>query len=277
MYVLIIYVCTYICMYLYMYVFIYVFIYLCMYLFMYVMYVGTSQQHICMQGHEMKQSIDQPVLSILVVVSCVYRRAYICTCTRRVQTTTYPGHTHTDQPRHKRMYTHAELRRYSSTRANSSPRVHYVRRSCCSCQILYGYKYSVRAQARGPTNDRCIAQAVHAKYCTGTSTACEPKHAGVRTIGASPRLSMPNTVRVLVQRVSPSTQAYAQSVHRSGGPCQILYGYKYSVRAQARGPTHDRCIAQVVYAKYCTCTSTACEPKHAGLRTIGASPRLSIP
>ena len=188
------------------------------------------------------------MLSILVVVSCVHRRAYNCTCTRRVRTTTYPGHTYTEQPRHKRMYTHAKLQRYSSTRANANPRVHYVRHSGCSCQILYGYKYSVRAQARGPTNDRCIAQAVHAKYCTGTSTACKPKHAGLRTIGASPRLSMPNTVRILVQRVRPSTRAYAQSVHRPGCPCQILYG-----------------------------TSTACEPKHAGLRTIDASPRLSMP
>ena len=147
----------------------------------------------------------------------------------------------------------------------------------CPCQILYVYKYSVRAQAHGPTHDRCMTQAVYAINLTCTSTACKPKHAGLSPIGASPRLSMPNTVRVHVQRASPSTRAYGRSVHRPGCSCRILYGYKYSVRAQARGPTHDRCIAQAIRAISCTCASTACKPKHAGLSTVGASPMLSMP
>ena len=95
--------------------------------------------------------------------------------------------THTDLS--TSVITHTKLQRYTSTRANPSTRVHYVRGLGYPCQMLYGYKYDVRAQVRGPSRDLCIAQAVHAKCCTDTSTACEPKHAG--SIGASPRLSMP--------------------------------------------------------------------------------------
>ena len=102
-----------------------------------------------------------------------------------------------------------------------------------------------------------------------------PNIAGHCTIGTSPRLSMPNTVRVQVERVSPSTRA--RSVHRPGCPCHKLYEYKYNVRTQARGPKHNRRITQTIYAINCACTSTASEPEHAGLSTIGASPRLSIP
>ena len=194
--------------------------------------------------------MDQPGLPTHFVVSCVHRRAYNCTCARRVQITTYPGHT--DRPRHKRMYIPAKLQRYTSTRVNPSTRVHYVRRSgypckhctgkysvrvqasgpsrdrCitqavhtkCSgypCQTLYGYKYSVRIQARGPLRDRCITPTVHAKCGAGTSTACEFRHAG--TIGTLPRLSMP---------------------------------------------------------KNGTCTGSTCEPKHAGLSTISATVRVQV-
>ena len=65
------------------------------------------------------------------------------------------------------VHTHANLQIYTSARANLSTRVHYVRRLGYRCQILYP---------------------------SGTSTACEYKHAGHRAIGASLRLSMPNTV-----------------------------------------------------------------------------------
>ena len=208
-----------------------------------------------------------------------------------------------------------------------------VHRPGCLCQTLH--KYS--------THDRCITQACPCQYCTGTSTACEPKHAGLRTIGASPRLSMSNTVRVQVQRASPSTQAYARSVHgpgcprqtshkysthdrciaqtvhakhctstvrmldaspresmpntvrvqvqhaspstrtyarlvhHPGCPCQILFRYKYSVRAQARGPTHDRCIAQTVHAINCTLQVQRASPSTQAYAEIGAPPRLSVP
>ena len=107
-----------------------------------------------------KVQINRVRLPILFVVSCVHMRAYNCTCTRRVQTTTHLGHKHTVQPRHKRMYIHANLQRYTRT----------------SLALVY---------------TTCVAQAVHTKYCTGTSTACEPKHANLRTIGASSRLSVP--------------------------------------------------------------------------------------
>ena len=91
----------------------------------------------------------------------------------------------------------------------------------------------VHGQSQAPVYTTCIAQSVHAKYCRGTSTACESKHAGHRTIGTSPRLSMPNTVRVQVERASPSTRA--RSVYRPGCPCHKLYECKYNVRTQARG------------------------------------------
>ena len=100
-------------------------------------------------------------------------------------------------------------------RTSTSTHVHYVGRQGCPCRTLYVHKYSVRAQARRPTHNRCIAQAFHAKHCTkhsayvqaqalmyttyaaqtvraSTRTACTPKHAGLCTIGASPRLSMSN-------------------------------------------------------------------------------------
>ena len=100
-------------------------------------------------------------------------------------------------------------------RTSTSTHVHYVGRQGCPCRTLYVHKYSVGAQARRPTHNRCIAQAFHAKHCTkrsayvqaqalmyttyaaqtvraSTRTACTPKHAGLCTIGASPRLFMSN-------------------------------------------------------------------------------------
>ena len=172
------------------------------------------------------------------------------------------------EPKHAGLRTIGELRRLSMPitvrvqvqRTSPSTRAYArsVHRSGCSCRKLYVYKYSMRDQARGPKHNRCIAQAVHAKLRTST----------VRTIGTSPKLFMPNTVRIQVQRASPSTRAYGRSVHRPGCPWQMLYGYRYSVRAQTRGPTPFRCIAQAVYAINCTCTNSASEPKHAGLRKI---------
>ena len=108
-------------------------------------------------------------------------------------------------------------------RTITSTHVHYVRRPGCPCHILYMYTYSVRAQARGPTHNRCIAQAVHAKHCTSTSTVRTYKHKHSCTLRTPPRLSMPYTVHVHVQRAHPSTRAYAQSVHRPGCPCQTLH------------------------------------------------------
>ena len=81
-------------------------------------------------------------------------------------------------------------------------------------------------------------QSVYPTNCTCASTACEPKHAGLRTIGASPRLSMPNiaqaqcvrtctlrtpprlSIPVHAQRAHSKARAYAQSVHRPCCPCQ---------------------------------------------------------
>ena len=134
----------------------------------------------------------------------------------------------------------------------------------------------------------CIPQDIHAKCCTGTGTVREFKHADHRAIGVSPKLAMPNAIHY---------------VRRPGYPCQILYGYKYNVRVQACGPSRHRCIIPDAHAKCgrgtntacesthagtigaspspchksCTCTSAACELKHAGLSTIGASPRLLTP
>ena len=188
----------------------------------------------------------------------------------------------------------------------------------------------IHEQTQAPVYTTCVAQAIHAKYCTGTSTACEFKHAGHRAIGASPRLAMPNAVTTCIPQdihakcctgtstvrefkhadhraigVSPRlTMPNAiHYVRRPGYPCQILYGYKFSVRVQACGPSRQRCIIPDAHAKCgkgtntacepthagtigaspspchknCTCTSAACELKHAGLSTIGASPRLFMP
>ena len=153
------------------------------------------------------------------MVSCVHMRTYKCTCTRRVQTTTNPGHTYTDRPRHKHMYTReitnihyqytCKLKHpctlltrctvpvaYTEHCTATNTHAHYVRRSDCPCQILYGYKYSVRAQARGSTHNRCTAQAVHAKHCTGTVRTYKHKYSC--TLRTPPTLSMPYTVRVQV-------------------------------------------------------------------------------
>ena len=83
-------------------------------------------------------------------------------------------------------------------RARTSTHVHYVRRPVCPCHKLYMYTYSAHPQAPGPTHKRCIAQAVHAKHCTRRCTVCTPKNAGSRTLGASLKLPMPNTVYVHV-------------------------------------------------------------------------------
>ena len=91
--------------------------------------------------------------------------------------------------------------------------------SGCPCQIMYTYEYSVHTQAHGLTYNSRIAQAAHAKQCTRTRTECAPKHKGLRTIGTSLRLSMPNTA----QCARPSTRAYVQYVYRLGRPCRTLY------------------------------------------------------
>ena len=147
---------------------------------------------------------------------------------RRVQTTTYPGHTHTqtdlgtsvckhtrnykDTPVHGQTSTHVHYMRRSGYQCYKTVRVQVQRASLstwtiarsahhpgCPCQMRYRYKYSVRAHPRG--HDQYIAQAPHAiklqarepsrDRCitTGTSTACELRHAG--TIGTLLRLSMP--------------------------------------------------------------------------------------
>ena len=179
-----------------MHVFIHVCIYLCTYLSMYVfifvcMYVDISEQYVCMHGHHIQQSIDQqgkganPVRGQLCTHASVQLQLYTSGTNNHVPW----AHTHTDRPRHKRMYTHAKLQRYTSTCVNSSTRVHYVRRSGCPYQILYGYKYSVRAQAGRPTHNRYIVQAVQAKHCTNTVRTYKHKHSC--TLRTPPRLSIP--------------------------------------------------------------------------------------
>ena len=192
----------------------------------------------------MLQSIDQPMLPILFVASCVHRRAYSCTCARRVQTTTYPGHT-----------TQTDL-------------------GTSLCTHTRNYKDTpVHGQTQAPVYTTCVAQAVHAKYCTGTSTACKPKHAGIRTIGASPRAIHAKSF-VQAQCVRTTTSTHVHYVRRPGCPCHKLYVYKYSVRVQARGLTHNRCIAQAVHAKHCT--STVRKYKHKHSCTLRTPPRLSM-
>ena len=128
--------------------------------------------------------------------------------------------------------THARCKKYTSTRASSSTRehqpwprsgcpyrtststhVHCVRRSGCSCQTLYKYKYSAYVQAQALMYTTYAARAVHVIHCTCTRTVGIPKHAGLRTITASLRLSMSNTVHVRVQCARPSMQAtYVRSI-----------------------------------------------------------------
>ena len=133
--------------------------------------------------------------------------------------------------------------------------------------MRYGYKYSVRAHARG--HDRYTAQAVHAiklyvyKYnvraqtrvpkhnryrCTCTRTSCEPRHVDLSTVGASPRLSMPvhatglrksvhrlgcrcqNTVQVVqAQYLRASTSTHVYYAHHPGCPYHILYNARIHV------------------------------------------------
>ena len=118
------------------------------------------------------------------------------------------------------------------------------------------HTYSVRAQARGPTHNRCIAQTVHAKHCRSTSTVRTYKHKHSCTLRTLPRLSIPYTVHVHVQRARPSTRAYAQSVYRLGCPCQTLCTNMCSAYTQACGFSYIRRIAQTVHAECRTRTHT---------------------
>ena len=94
----------------------------------------------------------------------------------------------------------------------------------------------------------CIVQALHAKHCISISTVCTYKHKHSCTLRTSPRLSMPYTAHVHVQRASSSTRAYAQLVHR-----------------------------QAVHAKHCTSTSTVRTYRHKHSCTLRTLPRLFMP
>ena len=127
--------------------------------------------------------------------------------------------------------------------------------------MRYGYKYSVRAHARG--HDRYTAQAVHAiklyvyKYnvraqtrvpkhkryrCTCTSTSCEPRHVDLSTVGASPRLSMQYTPRAYENRC-------IASAFDARTLCKL---YKHSTYVQVQALMYTTYTTQAAHTIYCT-------------------------
>ena len=71
-------------------------------------------------------------------------------------------------------------------------------RSGHPCQPRCKYKYSVHAHVHATTHNRCITQAA-AEHCTCLRTGCTSTHAHSRTIGASLRPLMLNTVHIHVR------------------------------------------------------------------------------
>ena len=141
-----------------------------------------------------------------------------------------------------------------------------MRRSGCPCRTLYSYEYSVYVQAQALMYTTYATQTVDDKHCTCTRTVCKLKTAGLCTIGASLRLSMPNTVHVHKQCARPSMRVHIQLAHHSNWPCRKLYMYTYSVNitrlhsrvigeppkvvhVHVRG-THDTCTAQIAHAEH---------------------------
>ena len=86
------------------------------------------------------------------------------------------------------------------------------------CTHTPNYKDTpVHGQTEASVYTTCVAQAIHDKYCTDTSTTCEPKHADLRTIRASPRLSIPNTL----YKDSAYVQAQALIVYTAYAPPRL--------------------------------------------------------
>ena len=152
------------------------------------------------------------------------------------------------------------------------------------CTHTRNYKDTpVQSQTQALMYTTCVAQGTwhDAKYCTGTSTAGKSKHVDHRAIGASPRLSMPNAQAIHAQyctgtstaRESKHVDHHAIDVSRRLSMPNAVR-VQYSVRAHARG--HDQYIAQAVHAVNCTCTSTTCEPNHAGLSAISLTVRAQV-
>ena len=118
------------------------------------------------------------------------------------------------------MYTHAKLQRYTSTRANLSTHIHYVRHSGYPCQI--DCKSTSTACKSKHVDHRAIGaqlrlsmpntQAIYAEYGTSTSTACDSKHVDHRAIGSSPRLSMANA-QTIHAKYCTSTSTACESKH----------------------------------------------------------------
>ena len=120
---------------------------------------------------------------------------------------------------------------------------------------LYMYTYRGHAQARGSTHNRCIAQAVHVKQCTRTCTVCPPKHADFRTLGASLKPPMPNTLHVHVEGVR---QARALTSNRSTAKLRTLTRAMYTRQVCGSDSTR-RALCKYMHMHLCT-TSTPLAP-----------------
>ena len=143
-----------------------------------------------------------------------------------------------------------------------------------------------------PTYNRCTAQAVHAKYCT--RTVWTSKHAYLRTIGASLRVLMPNTVHV--QRAYPSMAlcTLGASLKLPGRTLNMytyrctprrahshaievpMYKYKYNVNAHVHKPTYNRCTAWGPF-RLSTLKTVHVQIKVLTQTVIAASLRLPMP
>ena len=201
--------------------------YVRMYVCMYSMYVDISQQYVCMHVHHISQSIDQPskVANPVRGQLCTHASVQLHLYTSDTSNHVPWVHTHSLSS----VCTHAKVQKVlqytcklkhpcTLTRCtvpvantehctSTNTHVRYVRRSGCLCQTLYSYKHSAYVQARS-------------------------------LMYTPPRLSMPYTAHVHVQCARPSTQAYAQSVHR-----QTIYAKHWTrkvkcVHSSTRAPVH---------------------------------------
>ena len=100
---------------------------------------------------------------------------------------------------------------------------------------LCKYKHSMHTHVHAPTYNKCIAQDVHAKHCTRSRTGCTSTHAHSRTIGASLRGPMPNTVHI----------------HVRGARSTPLACNGYTAQA-----THNRHITLTAHAEHCASIQT---------------------
>ena len=153
-------------------------------------------------------------------------RTYNYTCIRQVQTTTYPGYTRTGRARHKRTYTRESTKCTPVHVKDQAPAyTNQEHRSGCPYRTLSKHKHSRILRASFglfmpntvQVQVQCvrISTSTHVHYvrrsgCTCIRTEGTPKHAGLRTIDASLRLSMSNSVHVRVQCARPSMRT---SVH----------------------------------------------------------------